>query len=274
MDYVMVVNVLFLHTMILGYDQTHMIDDWVWVLVEDQDRWNSFPWGAYAFSLLEHYMSLVPSTEVELKRKFKKTEEKQRLSYHFYGPVWALLQLCFIYLEPSEHEVAMSYYRSVLLRDCMGVTYEAQRNKRIKTTYQELARAHQQRALSPPQELSLLPELPLSLGDLRVSFLSRIHCLNSILDAHMAFQKSSLAKGAFYAQLFMIISSPHSEAQGTSSTFILYLGSRMGISERDEADQIMPCPHCSYRLDNRPEWAFARNSGFCWKLEAWQLRDR
>ncbi|KAH6760419.1 hypothetical protein C2S51_017368 [Perilla frutescens var. frutescens] len=27
MDYVMVANVLFLHTMILGYDQTHMIDD-------------------------------------------------------------------------------------------------------------------------------------------------------------------------------------------------------------------------------------------------------
>ncbi|KAH6802721.1 hypothetical protein C2S51_034167 [Perilla frutescens var. frutescens] len=29
MDYVMVANVLFLHTMIFGYDQTHMIDDWV-----------------------------------------------------------------------------------------------------------------------------------------------------------------------------------------------------------------------------------------------------
>ncbi|KAH6790040.1 hypothetical protein C2S51_005046 [Perilla frutescens var. frutescens] len=83
MDYVMVANVLFLHTMIFGYDQTHMIDDWVWVLAEDRDRWNSFPWGAYAFSLLTHYMSLVPSTEVELRRKFKKMEEKARLSYHF-----------------------------------------------------------------------------------------------------------------------------------------------------------------------------------------------
>ncbi|KAH6777321.1 hypothetical protein C2S51_008633 [Perilla frutescens var. frutescens] len=38
MDYVMVANVLFLHTMIFGYDQTHMIDDWVWVLAEDRDR--------------------------------------------------------------------------------------------------------------------------------------------------------------------------------------------------------------------------------------------
>ncbi|KAH6760938.1 hypothetical protein C2S51_017887 [Perilla frutescens var. frutescens] len=65
-DDAMVANVLFLHTMIFGYDQTHMIDDW-------------------------HYMGLVPSTEVELRRKFKKTEEKARLSYHFYGPVWALL---------------------------------------------------------------------------------------------------------------------------------------------------------------------------------------
>ncbi|KAH6785731.1 hypothetical protein C2S51_038186 [Perilla frutescens var. frutescens] len=38
MDYMMVANVLFLHTRIFGYDQTHMIDDWVWVLVEDHDR--------------------------------------------------------------------------------------------------------------------------------------------------------------------------------------------------------------------------------------------
>ncbi|KAH6759328.1 hypothetical protein C2S51_019563 [Perilla frutescens var. frutescens] len=91
MDYILIANVLFLHTMIFGYDQTHMIDDWVWVLVEDQDRWNSFPWGAYAFSLLQHYMGLVPSTDVELRRKFKKTEEKASLSYHFYGPVLALL---------------------------------------------------------------------------------------------------------------------------------------------------------------------------------------
>ncbi|KAH6818896.1 hypothetical protein C2S51_002499 [Perilla frutescens var. frutescens] len=180
MDYVMVANVLFLHTMIFGYDQTYMIDDWVWVLAEDRDRWNSFPWGAYAFSLLTHYMSLVPSTKMELRRKFKKTEENARLSYHFYKPVWALLvwayealprlgahsaqvpapdalsrclkwafktktarlgtlfsdeQLCFIYLQSSEHEMATPYYRSVLLGDCMGVTYEAQRNKRMKPTY-------------------------------------------------------------------------------------------------------------------------------------------
>ncbi|KAH6788591.1 hypothetical protein C2S51_003597 [Perilla frutescens var. frutescens] len=78
MDYVLVANVLFVHTMIFGYDQTHMTDDWVWVLVEDQDRWNSFPWGAYAFSLLTHYMSLVPSTEVELRRKFKKNGGKRQ----------------------------------------------------------------------------------------------------------------------------------------------------------------------------------------------------
>ncbi|KAH6754963.1 COBRA-like protein-7 precursor [Perilla frutescens var. hirtella] len=30
MDYVIAANVLFLHNMIFGYDQTHMIDDWVW----------------------------------------------------------------------------------------------------------------------------------------------------------------------------------------------------------------------------------------------------
>ncbi|KAH6818946.1 hypothetical protein C2S51_002549 [Perilla frutescens var. frutescens] len=90
-DGVMVANVLFLHTMIFGYDHIHMIDDWVWVLVEDQDRWNSFPWGVYAFSLLQRYMGWVPSTEVELRRKFKKTEENARLSYHFYEPVWDLL---------------------------------------------------------------------------------------------------------------------------------------------------------------------------------------
>ncbi|KAH6831749.1 hypothetical protein C2S53_008368 [Perilla frutescens var. hirtella] len=114
------------------------------------ERFRTYSLGNDLMDYVMHYMGLVPSTEVELRRKFKKTEEKTRLSYHFYGSVWALpvsvpaaLPRCLKWAfktktarlgtlfsdEWSEHEMATSYYRSVLLGDCMGVTYEAQRNK-------------------------------------------------------------------------------------------------------------------------------------------------
>ncbi|KAH6814947.1 hypothetical protein C2S51_019767 [Perilla frutescens var. frutescens] len=78
-DYLKVANVLFLYGMVLGYDPPRCIDDWVWVLVEDTQRWKFFPWGSYSFGALLHYISLIP-VELTAKRK----------TYHFYGPVWAL----------------------------------------------------------------------------------------------------------------------------------------------------------------------------------------
>lgn len=81
-DYLKVANVLFLYLMLLGYDPERMIEGWVWVLVEDIAGWNSFPWGAYTFQVLLHYIRKVPVQSSRLSK---------RRSYHFYGPVYALL---------------------------------------------------------------------------------------------------------------------------------------------------------------------------------------
>ncbi|KAH6816520.1 hypothetical protein C2S51_021340 [Perilla frutescens var. frutescens] len=44
-DYVKVANILFAYQMILYLDQNRYVDPWMWALVEDVERWNSFPWG-------------------------------------------------------------------------------------------------------------------------------------------------------------------------------------------------------------------------------------
>lgn len=87
-DYLKVANVLFLYLMLLGYDPERMIEGWVWVLVEDIAQWKNFPWGAYTFQVLLHYIRKVPVQSSRLSK---------RRSYHFYGPVYALL-VCSIHL--------------------------------------------------------------------------------------------------------------------------------------------------------------------------------
>lgn len=80
-DYLKVAHVLALHLMALGYDQSRRIEPWVWVLVEDLDQWNSFPWGAYTYQALVHSVSILPT---------KRGNIKHRLRYFISGPVWAL----------------------------------------------------------------------------------------------------------------------------------------------------------------------------------------
>ncbi|XP_042023711.1 uncharacterized protein LOC121770986 isoform X2 [Salvia splendens] len=80
-DYLKVAHVLAMHLMALGYDQSKRIEPWVWVLVEDLDQWNSFPWGAYTYQALVHFVSILPT---------KRGNIKHRLRYFVSGPVWAL----------------------------------------------------------------------------------------------------------------------------------------------------------------------------------------
>ncbi|KAH6761911.1 hypothetical protein C2S52_019344 [Perilla frutescens var. hirtella] len=82
-DYVKVANILFVYRMILCLDQYRYVDPWVWALAEDVERWNSFPWGAYSYQSLMHYIGLVPKTR-------KVMGGKGSGQYHFYGPIWAL----------------------------------------------------------------------------------------------------------------------------------------------------------------------------------------
>lgn len=85
-DYLKVAHVLVLYLMVLGYNRDRIIDEWVWVLVEDLDSWNRFPWGAYSYQALIRYVSLLP-----------KTRTGSVMKYDFYGPVWAL-QVCYMFI--------------------------------------------------------------------------------------------------------------------------------------------------------------------------------
>ncbi|KAH6808167.1 hypothetical protein C2S51_029275 [Perilla frutescens var. frutescens] len=78
-DYLKVANILALYYFALGYDDHRVVESFAWVLVDNLDEWNRFPWGSYTYTTLRHYVSLLPSTKSKLKK-----------SYHFYGPVWAL----------------------------------------------------------------------------------------------------------------------------------------------------------------------------------------
>ncbi|KAH6807764.1 hypothetical protein C2S51_028872 [Perilla frutescens var. frutescens] len=128
-DYVKVANILFVYRMILYLDQYRYVDPWVWALAEDVERWNSFPWGAYSYQSLMHYIGLVPRTREAMGGKGSG-------QYHFYGPIWALqvwacevipelaseagvhsgqLTSRVVMLEPSPEETATSYYMSMQL---------------------------------------------------------------------------------------------------------------------------------------------------------------
>ncbi|KAH6819809.1 hypothetical protein C2S53_007316 [Perilla frutescens var. hirtella] len=82
-DYVKVANILFVYRMILCLDQYRVVDPWVWALAEDVERWNSFPWDAYSYQMLMHFIGLVPRTRQAMGGKGSG-------QYHFYGPIWAL----------------------------------------------------------------------------------------------------------------------------------------------------------------------------------------
>lgn len=79
-DYLKVAHVLALYLMVLGYGEAKVADQWVWVLAEDLDLWNGFPWGAYSYQALMHYVTLLPKSTAGLGQ-----------GYRFLGPGWALL---------------------------------------------------------------------------------------------------------------------------------------------------------------------------------------
>lgn len=78
-DYLKVANILVLHLFVLGFEERKKIDQWVWVLSDDLDGWNVFPWGSYSYGLLLHHIG-----------KFPVFLNKVTPKLHFYGPVWAL----------------------------------------------------------------------------------------------------------------------------------------------------------------------------------------
>ncbi|XVE81192.1 hypothetical protein DITRI_Ditri15bG0043100 [Diplodiscus trichospermus] len=72
---------------LMGVDYRSCVKLWIWTLVEDRARWNSFPWGKYAFQMTLHYLNKVPSPP--------QSTSGGKLSYHMYGfplalQIWAI----------------------------------------------------------------------------------------------------------------------------------------------------------------------------------------
>ncbi|KAH6760405.1 hypothetical protein C2S51_017354 [Perilla frutescens var. frutescens] len=64
-DYLKAAKVLFVSGVLLGMDSGNYIPDWLWVLVEDEEKWESFPWGSYSYQRLLHYLNNIPTARKE-----------------------------------------------------------------------------------------------------------------------------------------------------------------------------------------------------------------
>ncbi|KAL3619747.1 hypothetical protein CASFOL_034659 [Castilleja foliolosa] len=88
-DELKIAKLLFVCGFLLGLDLlgSKAIPKWLWVLVEDKDRWESFPWGSYTFQILYSKIELVSDEQpVEANKKF---------AYHFYGNSHAFVHWVF-----------------------------------------------------------------------------------------------------------------------------------------------------------------------------------
>lgn len=75
-DYVKVAKILFVYFVLLGKDpKKTMVSDWMWILVEDEEAWDSFPWGSYSYQVLLHYLKKIKTHPAGTKRE----------SYSLYG---------------------------------------------------------------------------------------------------------------------------------------------------------------------------------------------
>ncbi|KAL3656086.1 hypothetical protein CASFOL_000482 [Castilleja foliolosa] len=87
-----IAKVLFVHGFLVGVDKWNIIANWLCVLVEREDEWETFPWGAYSFQILI------------LRLKNVKAEKR---TYHIYGFSHAFLEPieCYETLEPTKKEI-------------------------------------------------------------------------------------------------------------------------------------------------------------------------
>ncbi|KAL6495809.1 hypothetical protein OROGR_030372 [Orobanche gracilis] len=81
-DALKVAKVLCVCYLLFGFDGgKHIADRWLWTLVEDQTRWESFPWGGYSYQILVTYLRKIP---IEVSAGLDP-------SYHFYGNIYAIM---------------------------------------------------------------------------------------------------------------------------------------------------------------------------------------
>lgn len=81
-DAICIAKILFVVYLLAGRDLAKCpIPHWIWHLIDDMDRWENFPWGSYAYSmLLEGIDKIVIAKPITPNYR-----------YHFYGCTVALL---------------------------------------------------------------------------------------------------------------------------------------------------------------------------------------
>ncbi|KAL3618934.1 hypothetical protein CASFOL_037162 [Castilleja foliolosa] len=76
-DQLKISKVIFVCSVLFGEDNLKKpIPEWLWVLVEDEDKWENFPWGSYTFQILYLKIQQVPLT---------RSPEAKKFAYLFYG---------------------------------------------------------------------------------------------------------------------------------------------------------------------------------------------
>ncbi|KAL3625670.1 hypothetical protein CASFOL_030524 [Castilleja foliolosa] len=78
-----IAKVLFVHGFFVAIDKRYRIANWVWSLVENENEWETFPWGAYSFQILMYRM------------KNAKVKAGDKDNYHIYGFSHAFLHFIF-----------------------------------------------------------------------------------------------------------------------------------------------------------------------------------
>ncbi|KAL3625593.1 hypothetical protein CASFOL_030538 [Castilleja foliolosa] len=77
-------SVLFVHGFFVSIDKRYRIANWLWALVEETEKWETFPWGAYLFQILMYRMK-----NAKVKAGFTGD------NYHIYGLSHAFLHFIF-----------------------------------------------------------------------------------------------------------------------------------------------------------------------------------
>lgn len=84
-DYLKVAKVLLACHMLIAFDCTKtFVPEWLWILVEDKKRWESFPWGSYSYQILFQHLSNVRTCPNSGKSQ----------GYHLNGFLTAFLVRC------------------------------------------------------------------------------------------------------------------------------------------------------------------------------------
>ncbi|XVF49935.1 hypothetical protein PTKIN_Ptkin04bG0056300 [Pterospermum kingtungense] len=105
---------------LFGVDDKHIVRPWLWALVDDRQRWDTFPWGKFVFSATLHYLNAIVSPPPP---PFEDPERKKKFEYHFYGFPLAFQLECFSTLVPSPLKQTQGYLLDIEQPIAEGIKY-------------------------------------------------------------------------------------------------------------------------------------------------------